>query len=328
MFAINKINFFKTQIFKFSSGIIAKMSPKIDEEIWFPKTIEDVIKMEKKTLKGGIELKSDHPGFKDKDYLRRREEISNISNAYQLGDKIPFVKYTKEENECWELLYNTLGDLHEKHACKEFNHNRKLLQINNVFNSKEIPQMENINKYLNHTNNWFYKPVDGILTERQFLNALAFRVFYSTQFIRHTSLPFFSAEPDLIHEYLGHAPLFADKDICQLSQDIGIASLGASDEIIRQLSAIYWYTIEFGFCMENGVVKMFGAGVLACVDDIQRIALEKSNKPQIRDFNINEMININYSLVDLQEIYFILPSFQSFKTEFYSYLKTIKKAKV
>jgi len=45
--------------------------------------------------------------------------------------------------------------------------------------------------------------------------------------------------------------------------------LGASEREVDRLAAIYWFTVEFGICMENNERKAYGAGILSSFGEIE-----------------------------------------------------------
>ena len=140
-----------------------------------------------------------------------------MNQDYKMLDPIEEMVYTDEENLLWQTLYEKLSPLIEKHGCREFVENFNLLRKNKVFTAEKIPQLNDIQMYLREKTNFRIKPVSGILSQRQFLNFLAFRTFASTQYLRHKSVPYYTPEPDIFHEFLGHMPMFCDPTFCDIS---------------------------------------------------------------------------------------------------------------
>ena len=80
--------------------------------------------------------------------------------------------------------------------------------------------------------------------------------------------------------------MFAHKDFATFSQEIGLASLGATEREIKRLAAIYWFTIEFGMCLEGGKPKAYGAGLLSSVGELEYCV---SNEPKLYPLDPNEI---------------------------------------
>merc|ERR1719420_612057 len=187
-----------------------------------------------------------------------------MARSYRHGDRLPRVKYSDEEVRTWQAVYERLQECHAQWACKEYIDMLPQMERFCGYAPNNIPQLADISEFLQQRTGFTLRPISGLLSARDFLNALAFRVFYSTQYIRHHGNPFYTPEPDICHELLGHAPLFADKDFADFSQEIGLASLAASDDDIARLASVYWFTVEFGLLRgRNGDVKAYGAGLLS-----------------------------------------------------------------
>ena len=144
------------------------------------------------------------------------------------------------------------------------------------------------------------------------MNGLAFKIIHSTQYIRHHSVPLYTPEPDIIHELLGHAPMFAHKDFAEFSQEIGLASLGATERELQRLATIYWFTIEFGMCKERGNLKAYGAGILSSVGELEYCLTDKPKYYPLDPFEIAQN-HLNFPISSMQPYYFVAESFAKAK---------------
>uniref|UniRef100_A0A183C4V9 BH4_AAA_HYDROXYL_2 domain-containing protein n=1 Tax=Globodera pallida TaxID=36090 RepID=A0A183C4V9_GLOPA len=288
---------------------------------WFPKSIYDLDICSKRVIMYGAGLDAEHPvikpyfknksklfkGFKDEDYRRRRMMFAELALNYKMGEPIPRVEFTECEKRTWTIIYRKLRELHGKYACQQFLDNFVLLERHCGYSANNIPQLEDVSRFLKAKTGFRVRPVAGYLSARDFLAGLAFRVFNCTQYIRHHADPFYTPEPDT-------------------------ASLGASEDDLRQLATLYFFSIEFGLCssetnwgggteevgLSNGrctarksdkksKFKIYGAGLLSSAGELQH-AVEGNS--EILRFDPDRVVQQECLITTFQTAYFYTRNFE------------------
>lgn len=82
-----------------------------------------------------------------------------------------------------------------KHACREYRKVFAELQEEDIFVPDRIPQLEEMSSFMKRKTGFTLRPAAGLLTARDFLASLAFRIFQSTQYVRHVNSPYHTPEP-------------------------------------------------------------------------------------------------------------------------------------
>ena len=279
---------------------------------WFPRHAAELDRIANNTLEAGAALQADHPGFADRAYRSRRAEVDRLARDYRHGGDFPVVEYNRAENETWRVVYRRLASLRRRYACAEYRRALAELERHCAFGDARVPQGRDVSAFLEARTGFRLRPVAGLLSARDFLAGLAFRVFFSTQYIRHGSKPFYTPEPDVCHELIGHAPMFADAAFAALSQEIGLASLGATDEDIERLSRCYWHSVEFGILREGGQVKAYGAGLLSSFGELEH-ACAGASAATFVDWDPAVAALRAYPVTEYQPVYFVAESLQDAK---------------
>ena len=220
-----------------------------------------------------VELDPDHPGFQDKEYRDRRNEIAKIAiewNEMSMTDrrtrKIPEAPYSDDEHGVWAAIMERMEPMHQKYACQQYLKHAVQLGLPN----DRIPQLQWISERLQPLTGFRQEPVGGLVHPKTFHTALANKVFLSTQYIRHSSHPFYTPEPDVVHELVGHTAMLAVPEWAELNTLFGEADMRTQSEAaITRLGTVFWFVMEFGICRENDDIKAFGPGMLSSFGEIE-----------------------------------------------------------
>jgi phenylalanine-4-hydroxylase len=256
------------------------------------------------------QLHLDHPGANDPEYRKRRDYIASLAKKFRETGVITDVDYTEEEQNIWRIVANRLEEIQGRRACRFYLEAKKNLGISN----DRIPQLTEMNRRLKELSNFRLAPIEGLVETRGFLSWLSWRTMLSTQYIRHHSRPEYTPEPDIVHESIGHIPMFTNRDFADFSQYIGHGARVATDQQIEELGRLYWFTVEFGLIEEEGEIKAYGAGLLSSFGELEHAFGDAVER---RPFDLEQVINHEYTYSDMQPVLYVVPS--------YSYLKDVTR---
>jgi phenylalanine-4-hydroxylase len=252
---------------------------------------------------GSVEVKlgGSHPGVADPDYRARRNAIAQLAVRWRPTQPLPRIDYTEDEHALWRLVSGELAVRHQRSACAEFLAGCARLRLP----GDRIPQLDEVGAALYPLTGFRYRPAAGLVPLRDFYGALADGVFHSTQYVRHHSVPFYTPEPDIVHEVVGHANSLASTRFAELYRAAGHAARRVeSDDALQFVSKVFWFTLEFGVLWEEGELKAYGAGILSSYGEMSTFRTTR-----IRPLDLTAMGTTDYDITRYQEVLYAADSF-------------------
>lgn len=252
----------------------------------------------------GSIVQTNYPGAHDKRY--RDRVASLIDQSERAWPYIPRYEYTQDEHTTWKVVSELLLILQDRYSASAFLEGRDKLGLP----VDHIPQLDDVSAKMEAETGFMLAPVGGLLEKSEFLSMLEHKVMRSTPYVRHPDYPFFTPEPDILHELRGHASMFMHGPFVELSVGIGRAARAATeandDDLIELIGLFYWYTVEYGLILENGQLKVFGAGNNGGIQDLLRSIDPTVEKKPLTIEAIQEL-TIDYDAP--QDIFFVAESF-------------------
>lgn len=212
--------------------------------------------------------------------------------------------YTSDEHAVWDFLYRRQLDILKDRADPAMLQGLEALNLNRG----GIPDFSIINEELRARTGFTVVAVPGLVPDEVFFNHLANRRFPAGQFIRGRSQLDYLQEPDIFHDVFGHVPLLTNPVFADYMEAYGRGGLRAIKfDRLKNLSALYWYTVEFGLIETPKGLRIYGAGISSSKDE-SIFALEDPSPNRIR-FDLERVMRTSYRIDDFQQTYFVIRSY-------------------
>ena len=212
--------------------------------------------------------------------------------------------YSAAEHRIWDELYARQMALLPGRACREFMQGLERLDLGRG----GIPELGALNEKLRALTGWTVVPVPMLIPDQVFFYHLANRRVPAGNFIRTREQLHYIQEPDVFHDVFGHVPLLTDPVFAEYLAAYGRAGWKALRyNRLKALSALYWYTVEFGLMLEEGALRIYGAGILS--GPTETVFSLEGRSPHRIHLNVDRVMRTDYEISDLQSTYFVIESF-------------------
>ena len=214
--------------------------------------------------------------------------------------------FTEEDHAVWDLLFARQVELLGSRVVTPFLDGIDLLRLGHP----GIPELGELNAILEPRTGWRTVAVPGLVPDESFFAMLSERVFPIGNFIRKREQLDYLEAPDCFHDLFGHIPMLAHHDFAEMVEQVGrlgLAAIRAGEG--HRVARIYWHSVEFGLCQEDGEPKILGAGLASSFGEAH-FSLESDSVERL-PFSVERAVNTPYKHDAFQPRYLVSKSLES-----------------
>ena len=170
-----------------------------------------------------------------------------------------------------------------------------------------VPELAELNAILEPRTGWRTVAVPGLVPDEIFFAMLEQRIFPVGDFIRTRAQLDYLEAPDCFHDLFGHIPMLAHHEFAEMAQHIGrlgVAAITAGEG--RRAARLYWHSVEFGLALEQGQLKILGAGLASSFGE-SHYSLESEEVERL-PFSVERAVNTAYKHDAFQPRYLVSSS--------------------
>ena len=212
--------------------------------------------------------------------------------------------YTADEHKVWDTLYERLMQVLPGRAAPEFLNGLTALKLDRG----GIPNFEEMSDELEALTGWRVVAVPGLVPDDVFFDHLANCRFPAGNFIRKPDQLDYIQEPDVFHDVFGHVPMLTDPVFANYMKAYGEGGLRSLRHAsLKNLAALYWYTVEFGLIQTDQGLRIYGAGIVS--SPAESVFSLEDESPNRIGFELERLMRTDYRIDDFQQSYFVIDSY-------------------
>lgn len=213
--------------------------------------------------------------------------------------------YTPEQHAIWAELVSRRMQQLEEYACTEYLEGFQQIGLQR----ESLPSLSAVSRRLQPRTGWQSTPVSGFLPSGAFFEMLAARRFPTTTWIRSRQDMEYTPEPDIFHDVFGHVPMHAHPVFADFLEHYGKVCASLTDlEDLERMGRLFWFTVEFGVIRQAGGIKVYGSGLISSHGECTHV-IARDQAVEIRDFNLDEVLNHQISTSEMQPVLYAVHSF-------------------